>query len=172
MRGCRGVVLLPVIREMFALETVPPLHYPPEVLSADVFCVFDALLHQTVGCLGGWCVFAIDSTGHSSQYASVCYAQRSAPERQQRKRYTRNQIAMKTKSQIIIAQRVARGPHYEAKESLSLIRKTRVVHSIGYSVDKAYDSEEIRRVVREEVRAAHMIPLRKRAKSGTHRVPC
>jgi hypothetical protein len=69
----------------------------------------------------------------------------------------------------IIAQRVARGPHYEAKESHSLIGKTRVVRPIGYSVDRAYDSEEIRRVVREEVRAARMIPLRKRAKSGTYR---
>lgn len=128
------------------------------------------MLHQTVGLFegegGAW--IAIDSTGHSSWYASAYYAQRSAPERQQRKRYTRNQIATR-KSQIIIAQRVARGPRYEAKEAPSLIRNTRVVHPIGYRLDKAYDSEGIRRVVREEVRAACMIPLRKRAKSGTYR---
>jgi hypothetical protein len=37
-------------------------------------------------------------------------------------------------------------------------------------MDKAYDSEEIRRVVREEVRAACMIPLKKRAKRGTYRL--
>lgn len=44
-----------------------------------------------------------------------------------------------------------------------------MVHPIGYRLDKAYDSEEISRVVREEVRAACMIPLSERAKSGTYR---
>ena len=43
---------------------------------------------------GGSAWIAIDGTGHSSQYASVYYAQRSTPKRRQRKRYTRNQIAV------------------------------------------------------------------------------
>jgi len=36
-KGVEVVVLMPVIREMLALETVPPLHYPTEVLSV-AFC--------------------------------------------------------------------------------------------------------------------------------------
>lgn len=37
-------------------------------------------------------------------------------------------------------------------------------------MDKAYDGEEIRRVVHEDVRAARTIPLKEGAKSGTHRL--
>jgi hypothetical protein len=131
--------------------------------------LFDVLLRRTVElCVvrymdGAW--IAIDGTGHSSWYASVCYgyAQRNTgTERQQRKRYTRNQIAVDITSQVIIAHRVARGPRHEAKDVVSLIRKTKMVHPVGYSMDKAYDSEEIRRAVVEEVRAACMIPLKSR----------
>jgi len=141
--------------------------------------LFDVLLRRTVElCVvrymdGAW--IAIDGTGHSSWYASVYYgygyAQRNTgTERQQRKRYTRNQIAVDITSQVIIAQRVARGPRHEAKDAVSLIRKTKMVHPVGYSMDKAYDSEEIRRAVVEEVRAACMIPLKRGAKSGTYRL--
>ena len=95
---------------------------------------------------------AIDGTGHPSQYASVYYTQRSAPHRKQRKRYTRNQIAVETGGQAIIVHQVASGPRHEARDALPLIRRTEAVHPVGYSMDKAYDSEEIRRVVVEERR--------------------
>jgi len=140
--------------------------------------LFDVLLRRTVELCeihGAW--IAIDGTGHSSCYASVyCgygYAQRNTgAERQQRqqKHYTRNQIAVDITSQVIIAHRVARGPRHEAKDAVSLIRKTKTVHPVGYSMDKAYDSEKIRRAVVEEVRAACMIPLKRGAKSGTYRL--
>ena len=126
--------------------------------------VFDALLRRTVGLFEGgregnerdaW--IAIDGTGHSSAYASTYYAQRSTPKRRQRKRYTRNHIAVETGSQIIIAHRVARGPRHEARDALSLIRKTGAVHPVGYRMDKAYDSEEIRRVVVEERKCAQRV---------------
>jgi transposase len=77
---------------------------------------------------------------------------------------------VETGSQVIIAHRVVRGPRREAWDALSLIKKTGTVHPVGYSMDKAYDSEGIRRMVHEEVRAACMIPLKKRAKSGTYRL--
>ena len=72
---------------------------------------------------------------------------------------------METGSQAIIAHRVASGPRREARDALPLIRRTEAVHPVGYSMDKAYDSEEIRRVVveerrGEEVGAACVIPLR------------
>jgi hypothetical protein len=103
----------------------------------------------------------------------VYYTQRSAPQRQQRKRYTRNQIAV---------ERDGKSSHYRpaggegattrgtVRDALPLIRKTRAVHPVGYSMDKAYDSEEIRRVVHEDVRAACMIPLKEGAKRGTYRL--
>jgi hypothetical protein len=101
----------------------------------------------------------------------VYYTQRSTPHRKQRqrKRYTKNQIAVDTANQVIVAHRVARGPRHEAKDALPLIRKTKVVNPVGYSMDKAYDSEEIRRVAVEEAEAACMIPVRNGAKSGTYR---
>lgn len=43
------------------------------------------------------------------------------------------------------------------------------VHPVGYSMDKAYDSEEIRRVVLEEVCVACIIPLKRKAKNGVYR---
>ncbi|MGB8311595.1 MAG: hypothetical protein WCE81_07010 [Halobacteriota archaeon] len=81
-------------------------------------------------------------------------------------RETRSRRRQKARSSSPSGWREARATR---QKKPPLIRKTRVVHPIGYRLDKAYDSEEIRRVVREEVRAACMIPLRKRAKSGTYR---
>lgn len=104
---------------------------------------------------------ASDGTGHSSQYAGAYYTQRTPPHRKQcqRKRYTRNQIAVEIADQVrsshlIIAQRVARGSRHEAKDALPLIMRTKAIHPVGYSMDTAYDSEEIRRMVVEEVGAA------------------
>ena len=144
---------------MLGLETVPHFTTPQKFFQRVRSAVFDILLYRTAGLFEGgegkensdaW--IAIDGTGHSSQYASVYYTQRSAPHRKQRKRYTRNQIAVETGGQAIIAHRVASGPRHEARDTLPLIRRTKAVHPVGYSMDKAYDSEEIRRVVVEERR--------------------
>ena len=59
---------------------------------------------------------------------------------------------METGGQAIIVHQVASGPRHEARDALPLIRRTEAVHPVGYSMDKAYDSEEIRRVVVEERR--------------------
>jgi hypothetical protein len=138
----RGIVqlveIIPEIRTMLGLETIPHFTTLQKFLQRVPSTWFDTLLHRTVLLFeegnesGTW--IAIDGTGHSSQYASVYYTKRSAPqtERQQRKRYTRNQIAVETESQVIIAHRVARGPRHEAKRkmhSLSSERRKRCTPS-------------------------------------------
>jgi hypothetical protein len=171
------VALMPEVKGILGLERLPHFTTLQKFFNRVRSAVFDVLLRRAVELCGMGCTehrwIAIDGTGHSSQYASVYYGytQRGAraPQRQQRKRYTKNHIAVETGNQVIIAHRVARGPRHDAKDAVSLIRKTKAVHPIGYSMDKAYDSEEIWRVVHEEVGAACMIPLRKGAKSGTYR---
>jgi biopolymer transport protein ExbD len=80
-----------------------------------------------------------------------------------RKSYTKNQIAIDTKSQVILAQRVAKGPRHDSKDAIPLIRKVKKYNPIEFSLDKAYDYEKVHEVIHEELNATSMIPRKKRS---------
>jgi len=114
---------------------------------------------------------ALDGTGHSCDQASRYYTDKIKKQSKKwRKSYTKNQIAIDTRSQVILAHRVAKGPRHDSKDAIALIRKTKKYKPIGFSLDKAYDSEEIHKVIHEELNASSLIPLKKRAKKGKYRI--
>ena len=100
---------------------------------------------------------AIDATGHSSDYASRHYEKRI---KRKRKNYSKNSIAVDTKTQVIIAQRARLGPRHDSIDADALIRKCKDLKPIGFSLDKGYDCERIHRVIREELGADSQIPVR------------
>ncbi|WP_211263749.1 IS5 family transposase, partial [Methanobrevibacter cuticularis] len=114
---------------------------------------------------------ALDGTGHSCDQASRYYIDKIKKQSKKwRKSYTKNQIAIDTRTQIILTHRVAKGPRHDSKDAIALIRKTKKYKPIGFSLDKAYDSEEIHKVIHEELNASSLIPLKKRAKKGKYRI--
>ncbi|MDR2623055.1 MAG: transposase [Methanobrevibacter sp.] len=64
-----------------------------------------------------------------------------------RKNFTKNQIAIDTTNQVILAHRVVKGPRHDSKDTIPLIRKIKKYKPIGFSLDKAYDSEKIHKVI-------------------------
>ncbi len=114
---------------------------------------------------------AIDGTGHSSDQASLYYARKIKKQSKKwRKSYTKNQIAIDTETLVIIAQKAIRGPRHDSKDAISTIRKTKKYKPVGFSLDKAFDEEEIHRVINEELGATSMIPLKKGQKKVKYRL--
>lgn len=114
---------------------------------------------------------ALDGTGHSCDQASLYYTDKIKKQNKKwRKSYTKNQIAIDIESQVILAHRIAKGPRHDSKDAIPLIRKVKKYKPVGFSLDKAYDSEKIHKVIHEELNASSMIPLKKRAKTGKYRM--
>ena len=111
---------------------------------------------------------AVDSTGHSSAYASRHYEHRI---HRKRKNYSKNSIAVDTKTQIIFAQKVRIGSRHDSIDADALIRKTKSLNPKGFSLDKGYDCERIHKVIREELGADSQIPVRMGlTKNGKYRM--
>jgi hypothetical protein len=60
---------------------------------------------------------------------------------------------------------VARGPRHDSKDAIPTIRKLKKYKPSGFSLDKAFDKEEIHQVIHEELGATIMI-LRKESKTA------
>jgi len=65
---------------------------------------------------------------------------------------------------------VARGSGHDSKDTIATIRKTGKYKPRGFSLDKEFDSEEIHRVIQEELVASSMIPPKKRVKNGKYQL--
>jgi len=165
--------LMPGVVEELELKKVPHFTTLQKFLRRLGTTVFDRILSETVLLFDiGAAWIALDGTGHSCSHASMYYAKRlKKQKKRRRKNYTKNQIAVDTRTQAIIDHRVAKGPRHDAKDAIPLIRRSyQAVHAVGYSMDKGYDDEEIHKVAREEAGAECMIPLRKKAKKGKYRL--
>lgn len=166
------IELMPKLLEMLGLKTVPHYTTLQKFFKRLGSHFLDKILDFTVGLFDikePW--VAIDGTGHSSDQASLYYARKIKKQRKKwRKSYTKNQIAIDTRTQVILAQKVARGPRHDSKDAIPTIRKTKKYKPSGFSLDKAFDKEEIHRVINEELEATSMIPPKKRIKKGKYRL--
>jgi len=165
--------LMPRVVKILRLKKIPHFTTLQKFFKRISSFLLEKVLTQTVKLFDiddAW--IAIDGTGHSSSYASLYYAKKlKKQKKRRRKNYTKNQIAVDTESQAIVAHRVAKGPRHDSRDAIPLIRKSyRTVKTSGYIMDKAYDKEGIHKVVMEEAKAESMIPLRKRAKKGKYRL--
>lgn len=157
------VDLMPKLQEMIGLDSV--LHFTTLQKFFKRFGshFFDEMLEHTVGLFNinkPW--VAIDETGHSSDQASLYYARNiEKQKKKRRKSYTKNQIAIDTRTKVILAHKVARGPRHDSKDAIPTIRKTRKYKPSGFSLDKVFDKEEIHKVIHEELGATSMIPPKK-----------
>jgi hypothetical protein len=112
---------------------------------------------------------ALDGTGLSCDQTNTYFTDKIKKTKQkvEKKLY---QIAIDTKSQVILAHRVSKGPRHDSKDTIALIRKTKKYKPVGFSLDRTYDSEKIHKTIHEELNASSLIPLKKRAKKGKYRI--
>ncbi|MEN4069362.1 MAG: IS5 family transposase [Methanobacterium sp.] len=166
------IELMPKLQEMIGLKSVPHYTTLQKFFKRLGSHFLDKILDFTVDLFDikdPW--VAIDGTGHSTDQASLYYARKIKKQRKRwRKSYTKNVIAIDTRTQIILSQKVTRGPRHDSKDAIPTIRKTSKYKPVGFSLDKAFDEEEIHRVINEELGATSMIPLKKGAKKGKYRL--
>ena len=110
---------------------------------------------------------AMDGTGHTSDYADKYYTQIRG---KSRKSYIKNHIAINVDTRMILNYRANKGPKHDTQFALASIRQLKPYKPHYILVDKAYDSEEIRRCINEEVGAFDQIPLKKGATTGHYRL--
>lgn len=166
------IQIMPEIQSILGLKDIPHYTTLQKFFKRTKSEVIDKIMDSTVELFditAPW--VALDGTGHSCDQASLYYTDKIKKQNKKwRKSYTKNQIAIDTQSQVILAHRVAKGPRHDSKDAIALIRKTRKYKPIGFSLDKAYDYEKIHETINEELNATSMIPRKKRAKNGKYRI--
>jgi hypothetical protein len=73
-----------------------------------------------------------------TKQASITLTKSKNKIRNGEKANTKNQIAIDTKNQVILAHRVVKGPKHDSKDVIPLIRKIKKFNLTGFILDKVY----------------------------------
>lgn len=112
-------------------------------------------------------IIAHDGSGFTSDHADKYYAKIRQKER---KSYIKCHIAIDVDSRLILDFQAERGPKHDVRFANASIRKMKKFKPHYIVCDKAYDSEEIRHIINEEIGAFDIIPNKKNVKTGRYRL--
>lgn len=152
------------IRESLQLDRIPhytTLHkFMQRILSLWLTRIQKRMLSTTYQRGDVIPVTALDASGFSSAYASSYYSERTG---KTRKRFLKVSLAVDTKKQMILAAVVTQHPTHDAVLAGTLLKQShRTRKAACYVMDKGYDAEWLHRLIREDLTADSLIPVRKR----------
>ena len=158
------IELMRDIKEKLDLDKIPHYTTLQKFVSRIPSSLFNLVLSRTIKLFylhgENASITAIDATGFTSSYASHYYSRRTG---KLRRSFLKTSIAVDTDKKVVLGWKISQKADHDVKHAKALIRQSnKSKKSECYVMDKGYDSEKIHVLIREEIKADSIIPVRVR----------